>query len=310
MIDYTMLTSEHLDNVTAFEIGSHYAMSDHSPVLWSYMCNKPPPERKNKTKDKPMKWISDRVGPVTESITANLNELGEIVDGRGDCSEVTRLFTNKIYDLIKPILQPAEDEQNQHGNRQDLPYAVEDRFESFRSNRNRPKEPWFCENCGILRDLALHHLKHRRINGESDMNKLRETEASRKYNAHKRQCKRNYRIANTRRVMKLRVDDSRQYWRVLNGGKGGRRPNIPNEDFVSFFTEVNLPADMSPFQTSAETRNFLDNVRDEVSEPIYVEFDLDFTIEEIKKAVNSSRNNKAAGSDCLVYEVFKKVDIL
>ena len=29
VIDYTMLTSEHLDNVTAFEIGSHYAMSDH-----------------------------------------------------------------------------------------------------------------------------------------------------------------------------------------------------------------------------------------------------------------------------------------
>ena len=51
------------------------------------------------------------------------------------------------------------------------------------------------------------------------MNKLRETEASRKYNAHKRQCKRNYRyrIANTRRVMKLRVDDwdsTGEFWMV------------------------------------------------------------------------------------------------
>ena len=98
MIDYTMLTSEHLDNVTAFEIGSHCAMSDHLPVLWSYRCDKPPPEHKNKTKDKPMTLVSDRLGPVTESITANLNELGEIFYGRGDCSKVTRLFTNKIYD--------------------------------------------------------------------------------------------------------------------------------------------------------------------------------------------------------------------
>ena len=67
--------------------------------------------------------------------------------------------------------------------------------------------------------------------------------------------------------MKFRVDDSRQYWRVLNGGKGGRRPNISNKDFISFYTEVNLPADMLPFQTSAETRNFLDNVWHKVSEP-------------------------------------------
>ena len=67
--------------------------------------------------------------------------------------------------------------------------------------------------------------------------------------------------------MRLKVENSRHYWRILDGGGNRAKPNISNEELASFFKEVNSPADMSPFQTSTETRNFLDNVTSEELEP-------------------------------------------
>ena len=67
---------------------------------------------------------------------------------------------------------------------------------------------------------------------------------------------------------------------------------------------------MSMFRTRAEVQNFLENTRDEVTDPMYEELDVDTTPTELKRAITGLRNNKAAGPDGLIYEIFKYIDSL
>ena len=79
-------------------------------------------------------------------------------------------------------------------------------------------------------------------------------------------------------------------------------------DFVSFFQEINAPQDM--FQTHAEIANFLENTRQEALTPRYEELDKYISMAELKKAISGLKNNKAAGPDALIYELFKYMDKL
>ena len=307
VIDYVMISVEHLDNIQAFEIGSHWGLSDHFPLHWRYGCSRPPPPVKATSSDRPLKWGPEHKQPIHQVLLDNINELSDIVDGPGTACEVTDRFTDKLHSLVKPIMlperPPSRPPARDHGNSDEEETS---QYEAFRCHRSRPKEPWFCETCGELRESALTHLNFHRLNLACEVNKTRYDTASRRYNSHKKSCKCLCRISNTRRVMSLKVENSRHYWRILNGGGNRAKPNISNEELAGFFKEVNSPADMSPFQTSAETRNFLDNVTSEELEPKYAELDIDFSIEEVTKVIRCSKNNKAAGSDGLIYELFKK----
>ena len=72
-------------------------------------------------------------------------------------------------------------------------------------------------------------------------------------------------------------------------------------------SEVNAPSDMSCFQTRDEVLNFLRNTLNEVQEPVFENLDTDFTMKELKAAIKDLGNNKAAGQDGLVNEIFKNV---
>ena len=73
-------------------------------------------------------------------------------------------------------------------------------------------QPWFCHTCGSLRDEALLHLNRLRDVHTHEVNKARLDSAKKVYNKHKNQCKLNYRISQTRRVLALRVENTRAYW--------------------------------------------------------------------------------------------------
>ena len=56
-----------------------------------------------------------------------------------------------------------------------------------------------------------------------------------------------------------------------------------------------------------EVLNFLRNTQNEVQEPVFEKLDIDFTMKELKAAIKDLGNNKAAGQDGLVNEIFKNV---
>ena len=68
----------------------------------------------------------------------------------------------------------------------------------------------------------------------------------------------------------MHVENSRLYWRLLDNVRPKHILNIELGDFVNLFRVSNTPVDMSPFQTRAEVRNFLDVCEDKV---VYADYE-------------------------------------
>ena len=299
-----------MHNVTQFEVGSNYLLPDHYPILWSYKIAPSTDRDAKQTGEKPLRWSKEKKVAATLAIDGCMPRLSEILESSESLSTITEQFTNTLYEAVRPVLQLGAKQLTgaRPGAVGEEPSDGDDITPHTRTSH--PKQPWFCETCGVLRDAALAHLNKLRPNHEHELNKQRLESAKKKYNDHKKQCKLNYRISQTKHVLSLRVDNARAYWRLLNTGRAHSNPDIDMADFVAFFREVNSPSDLSMFQTRAEVLNFLENTRDEVGTPRYEELDVEVSEEELKKAISGLKNCKAAGPDHLIYEVFKYIDSL
>ena len=102
--------------------------------------------------------------------------------------------------------------------------------------------------------------------------------------------------------MALRHKNDRLYWRKLNPGMNRPQPLISIPDMTTFFKGITCPDNRNFVNTKEFVTRYLET---DLSAPVYPELDVPFMDEEIKLGINSLINNKAAGSDELVNELYK-----
>ena len=200
VIDYVMMSPDYMHNVTQFKVGSNYLLSDHYPILWSYKIAPSTDRDAKQTGEKPLRWSEEKKVAATLAIDGCMPRLSEILESSESLSTITEQFTNTLYEAVRPVLQLGAKQltRARPGVVGEEPSDGDDI--TPRTRTSRPKQPWFCETCGVLRDAALAHLNKLRPNHEHELNKQRLESAKKKYNDHKKQCKLNYRISQTKHV--------------------------------------------------------------------------------------------------------------
>ena len=322
VLDYVMVEADKLKNFTAFEIGDHYALSDHFPLLWEFTDFVPAVDPNAgvdydfKTRKLPS-WDSGKSGDVQSAVRDLIPGLCSALDNCGPgqlgIDELTHCIADRLFKATESVLinngdlndnteAPTDniptDNAAAEGNRDIDPRTL------FRVRVQRRHEPWFCETCGDLRSRMLFHLQRYRFNPHSDMNYTRMTQSSRVYNKHQDSCKREYRRQRTRRVKQARLEDSRLYWRLLEDCRRSQQ-DISLASYVKHFECINNPVDIGAFQCREEVINFVSNASTEYVGPDISSLDLPFTEEEVRKSIKSAKNSKSAGSDGLIYEIIK-----
>ena len=100
-----------------------------------------------------------------------------------------------------------------------------------------------------------------------------------------------------------RFTNARLYWNLLKETAGIKPSNIPLTSFENYFKAINNPTD--PFYTPDEDVLFF-NERYENNEfnIMFAELNIDFSHEEILKAIRQLKTNKSGGPDYVINEFF------
>ena len=105
VIDYVMMSPDYMHNVTQFEVGSNYLLSDHYPILWSYKIAPSTDRDAKQTGEKPLRWSEEKKVAATLAIDCCMPRLSEILESSESLSTITEQFTNTLYEAVRPVLQ-------------------------------------------------------------------------------------------------------------------------------------------------------------------------------------------------------------
>ena len=105
----------------------------------------------------------------------------------------------------------------------------------------------------------------------------------------------------TERLENARFKNARQYWNLLKETAGIKPSNIPLTSFEKYFKAINNPTE--PFYSPDEDILFF-NERYERNEfnIMFEELNIDFSQDEILKAISQLKTNKSGGPDQLINE--------
>ena len=159
---------------------------------------------------------------------------------------------------------------------------------------------WQCDKCVRLLWVSIEQCRERKYNNMEE-NKKRCTSSRNAFARYSAKCKKEHAMKESKKVMALDKND-RLYWRKLNPGMNRPQPLISIPNMTTFFKGITCPDNRNFVNTKEFVTRYLET---DLSVPVYLELDLPFMDEEIKLGINSLKNNKAAGSDELVNELYK-----
>ena len=129
---------------------------------------------------------------MINSVHLKLDALTEVVSNTDyETSTATLKFTTLLPETVRQHMSRPDGERHggrvTHDNQEpsqadddawhdDEHVGVDqDNYERIRCNSTRPKELWFCLDCGLLSDISLNHLRHWRLDSSNDLNKAMAT---------------------------------------------------------------------------------------------------------------------------------------
>ena len=143
-----------------------------------------------------------------------------------------------------------------------------------------------CETCNNLEILFILHM----------------VKCRNKYVAHSRRCRKDFDRLQTDKLLKIKCENVKEYWRMLNkSNKVAKKPNITDNQFFYYFKQISLPDD--PFYgADADIVAYVNNTNS--LEIMYNNLDKPFTVKELESALKRLKQKKAAGLDLLLNEFF------
>ena len=117
----------------------------------------------------------------------------------------------------------------------------------------------YVDDCKSLRNLFYKALNQYRllksVKARADMINARTL-----YNSQSGKCHLLYDQQQTQRLLNARLNNDKDYWKMLRGSNNTAEPNISNDQFYEFFTSINAPeSDIFLAQDDADGNDEFEN---------------------------------------------------
>ncbi len=116
--------------------------------------------------------------------------------------------------------------------------------------------PWFDDNCAEKRHSFYDLLNIYRDN-KSDRNRVNMVTARSDYKFTLRKARFEYDKSQTDKLNSARLNNAKEYWKLLKNSTRPCQPNSPMTDFMRYFKAVNSP-DSTLFVPDEDVMNFND----------------------------------------------------
>ena len=287
VVDYLLLKNEIYSLLINFEVLPFNEFSDHAPLLITL-------KGKNmiKEKQKPnltanedsikIHWDVNKTHLLTQTVTESRDILQNLLNNV-DTVDIDET-TNTLTEFLKSSLQQIMGKKVVHSNRK---------------NYTRTKQPWFDQSCKEeKKSFKIHRNAYMR--NKSDVNRQNYVESRTKYNNVKKKALKKYKLEESRRITELAKTKPREFWKSI---KSTNKPTHNNESA----TDINIDDFYEHFSRVFDTNdNAHTNDSDFEANHEDPDLDADISANEISHVIKSClKNNKSAGLDSLLPEIFK-----
>jgi hypothetical protein len=169
------------------------------------------------------------------------------------------------------------------------------------AKRKMSKKPWFKQKCETARS-EFFKTKNKFKSKNSETNHINMKLASKKYKKMLKHEYANYHKELNLQLKSLRTSNPKEYWKILNQSDGNKNDtcNLGITEVSDHFEKLNS---VNPITDEEETD--LQNKGNVNTNNYESLLNANFTNEEIERAINKLKNNKAHGSDLIINEYLK-----
>ena len=280
-----------------FEVQELNILSDHCLIKFgfAFSCDRVNNQEKDQyeTINSKYKWNSVRKEDFINRIQQNLviDQLNSLNTNISSCSNGEEIescvssFVHIIDEVSAPLFKKT--------------FHNHDNFDSSESS-NKPfsyknDAPWFDDTCRDKRFYFYQMLNRYREN-KNDDSRINMSKARSAYKTAIRKARYSFDKKKTERFENARFKNARLYWNLLKETAGIKPSNIPLTSFEKYFKVINNPTE--PFYSPDEDILFF-NERYERNEfnIMFEELNIDFSQDEILKAISQLKTNKSRGPD-------------
>ena len=111
---------------------------------------------------------------------------------------------------------------------------------------------------------------------------------------------------NTLKLLKARVSNAKDYWKLLKGfSLGPNSTAVSADSFAKYFKTINNP-ESAFYQPDDDIIDFNNKYLNDELQIMFEELDVDISNEEVLKSIKQLRNNSSGGPDLLLNDFFYK----
>lgn len=304
VVDYVVSSVELFPHIADFAVHEATPFSDHNLISCVLNVNVKNNDQSDLSpygldryicrKTKKTKWDNCKKAAYVESLKTDsvkeeldfiLVDIENDIDGNNvdDCVE---RFTNVLTSVADPLFSRFN-------------CTSECTHQQYQSQHKVPE--WMCEHCHSLRYVFYTHLNQYRRGKTDDLRRSMVT-ARNDYTSHIRGCRLRYAKTRTDELVKARLENAKQYWKLLKGPSDHKKTNVTNIQFQEFFENISSRAG-DFFTADADVSDYVNDADVNELGVMFEELDCPITLNEIYCAIKQLKSDKSAGSDNIINEL-------
>ena len=297
LVDYVIASQQIFSLVENFNVSDPNILSDHCIVNFS-LCSESDVNNNNSENVEPTLkykyvWKNEHVAAYqnaleSDSVRSNLQKLkGELLNDNVDMNENLSSFQNIVESVCAPFLKKNIGKKNND-------------FLNSESN-----QPWYNEDCKLKRNHFYNCLSNYRSNKHDVNCRENMVQARSEYKKVLRKSRYAHRKLETQKLEKARYENAKDYWKLLKNLCSSNAPKtLTSQHFAEYFKAINNP-DSTFFQADDDVLLYNERYVKGELEVMFQELNVEISLNEIRKGVQSLKCGKSSGPDLLLNEFLK-----
>ena len=293
LVDYVLCTPVLMNDICYFQVMNQNQFSDHSPILYKINVTLPvvveeAPQKFSKMRWDPLKRDDFIQALHNECVNAKLQESVSILsDETVDPCDKVKISVTSIVDALRL----AGDDY----------FLVNMKPTKSRQNKRHPE---WADREWLERKRYFYRMLDKYKRNDTDSNRLNMIEARKRYKRLCNQRRNEFESEQTRKLLNAKVNNVRQYWRMLAGPKSNNTAcMITNNEYKDYFMRLGDPGDEF-FTPDDDVLNRLNQLITSDMTMAFEELNIPLTHRELEDAIKQLKGGKSGGEDLTINEFF------
>ena len=171
-------------------------------------------------------------------------------------------------------------------------------------SRQNKRHPEWADREWLERKRYFYRMLDKYKRNDTDSNRLNMIEARKRYKRLCNQRRNEFESEQTRKLLNAKVNNVRQYWRMLAGPKSNNTAcMITNNEYKDYFMRLGDPGDEF-FTPDDDVLNRLNQLTTSDMTMAFEELNIPLTHKELEDAIQQLKGGKSGGEDLMINEFF------